>query len=87
MRMICPQTFAEESLAVNTVDSLELDSSVQNTGQISRVSGCGLQHLVVKFPCGLHLKWTQVEGPIGFPCKAQWSDPGSVCGHPLSDIL
>lgn len=38
MRMTCPRTFAKESLAINPVDSLELDSSSWYTGQISLVS-------------------------------------------------
>lgn len=55
MRMICPLTFVKEFLAINPVDSLELDSSAPYVGLFSRISGYWPQLSVVRFLWDKHL--------------------------------
>lgn len=70
MRMIRPQTFAKKFLAINLVDSLELDRSAQYIGPFSKISGYWPQLLVVRFLWGKHLwgeicNWCILEDVIG----------------------
>lgn len=55
MRMICPLTFAKEFLAITWADSLKLDSSAQDVGQFSRISGYWPWLFVVRFLWGKRL--------------------------------
>ena len=59
MRMIRPLTFAKQFLAINLVDTLELDSSAQYIGRFSRISVYWPQLLVTRFLWGRHL-WGKI---------------------------